>query len=147
VHTFAQRLRDLPDLLDAERPHLRVVALQAEPVERRAGQMPLRALGENRHARDDVRARLEVRELLALAPAALVAGADADDAPAVDEQLLGRGLGEDRRARASASLAEPAAELRERRDVVAVVAIVGGVGIRSARRASGSSTDSPCTSP
>ena len=65
----AQRLRDLPDLLHAERPHLRVLAAQPEAVERRAGQMALRPLGEDRHARGDVGAGLEVRQLLAAAPA------------------------------------------------------------------------------
>src|SRR4051812_30626950 len=56
VQDLVERLRALPDLLLAERPHLRVLAAQPEAVERRAGQMTLRPLGENRHARSDVRA-------------------------------------------------------------------------------------------
>ena len=65
---------------------------ETEPVERGARQMPLRPLGEDRHPRRDVRARLEVPELLALAPAPAVAGPHADDPAAVDEQLRRRRL-------------------------------------------------------
>ena len=92
-----------------------------EVIERRAGQMPLRALGEDRHAGCDVRAGLEVPELLSAAPAAAVARAHAHDAPAVDEQPGGRRLREDRHAERLGLVAEPAAELRQRRDVVAVI--------------------------
>ena len=49
--------------------------------------MSLRALGEDGHARDDVRAGLEVRQLLAVPAAALVARADADDATGRHEQV------------------------------------------------------------
>jgi hypothetical protein len=55
-----ERLRDTPDLLDAERPHLRVFALEPEVADRRPGQVPLRSLGQDRDARDNVRPRLEV---------------------------------------------------------------------------------------
>ncbi len=95
---------------------------EPEVVERDAGQMTLRSLGEHRHLRDEVGAGLEVAHRLALAVAALVAGADADDAAVRDEQLLGGGLGQDHRAALLGLLAEPAAELREREDDVAVVA-------------------------
>ena len=56
-----------------------------------------------------------------LAAAAAVAGAHADDAAAVDEQLLGRGLRQDRHTERLRLLGEEAPEPRERRDVVAVV--------------------------
>ena len=117
-----QRLRDLPDLLHAELPYLRLVAAQPEVVDRDAGEMALRSLGEHGHLGDEVGAGLEVAHRLALAVLALVAGADADDAAVRDEQLLGGSLGEDHRAALLRALAEPAAELREREDDVAVVA-------------------------
>ena len=83
--------------------------------------MPLRSLREDGHARDDVRAGLEVRQLLAVSAPALVASADAADATVVDEQLRRRRLRQDHRAGLFGLLREPAAELGERRDPVAVV--------------------------
>ena len=83
--------------------------------------MPGRALGEHGHLGHDVRAGLEVAERLALLAAALVAGADADDAAVVDEELLGGRLGQDHRAACLGLLGEEATELRERDDPVAVV--------------------------
>src|SRR5205823_11907065 len=78
-----ERLRDLPDLLDAERPHLRVLAVEPEPVERCPGQVALRAFGQDRDPSHHIRPGFEVPELLAGATTAAVAGPDADDAPAV----------------------------------------------------------------
>ena len=121
VHHPAQRLRDLPDLLHAERPDLRALALEPERVDRDSRQVALRALAEDRDAREDVRARLEVREPLAEAAASLVAGSHSDDAPVLDEQLLRDGLRKDRRARLLGLLREPAGQLRQRGDVVPVV--------------------------
>ena len=91
-------------------------------LDRRAGEVSLRALGEHGDLRDDVRAGLEVGQLLAVAPAPLVAGPDAAHASVGDEQLLGGRLGEDHRAARFGLLGQPAAELRERRDEVRVVA-------------------------
>ena len=84
--------------------------------------MPLRALGEHRHLRDEIGARLEVAHRLTVARAALVAGAHADDAPVREEQLLGSRLRQDHRAAFFRTLAEPAAELRQGEDPVALVA-------------------------
>ena len=61
----------------------------------RAGEVALGALGEHGRLGDQVRAGLEVRELVALAVAALVAGADADHRAVLDEQLGSGGLAED----------------------------------------------------
>src|SRR5262249_36506522 len=69
-----ERFGDLPDLLDRELPHLRLLAAEREPVERDAREMPLRPLGENGDFRHQVGAGLEVAELTALAAASLVAG-------------------------------------------------------------------------
>src|SRR5205823_10371296 len=117
----AQRPANAPDLLDPERPDLRVRAPEPEPLDRGAGQMALRSLGEDGDASDDVGARLEVRQLLAVSAAALVAGADAADAAMVDEKLRRRGLGQDHRAGLLGLVGQPAAELGERGYAVAVV--------------------------
>ena len=122
VDHAVERLLDLPDLLDAELPLLRVLGAEVEVADRRAGQVALGALAEHGGLGDQVRAGLEVRQLLAVAAAALVARADADHAPVLDEQLGRRGLAEDVHARLLGLLGEPAAELRDRGDVVAVVA-------------------------
>ena len=67
------------------------------------------------------RARLEVRQRLAVLAAPLSPGADADDAGAIDEELVRRGLGEDRRAGRFSLLGEAAAELGDGDDLVPVV--------------------------
>ena len=121
VDDTVERLRDAPDLLHAERPDLRVVACEAEALDRGAGQMPLRPFREHRDACDEVGAGLEVRQRLAVAAAPLVTRANADDAAVLDEQLRRRGLGQDHRAAFLRLCREPAPELRERRDVVALV--------------------------
>ena len=122
VDHAVERLVDLPDLLDAERPDLRVGAGEAQGLHRRAGQVAPAALGEHGRLRDDVRAGLEVRLLAALLVAALVAGAHADDRVVLDQQLRADGLGEHVGARLLRLVGEPAVELRDRDDVVAVVA-------------------------
>ena len=60
VDDTVERPRNLPDLLHSERPNLRVLAGQAEAVERDTREMPLRPFGEDRNLRDQIRARLEV---------------------------------------------------------------------------------------
>ena len=57
VHDLVERLRDAPDLLDAELPDLRLASVKPEPVERGKREVTRRALGEHRHPRDDVRPR------------------------------------------------------------------------------------------
>src|SRR5437764_548069 len=51
VHDRAERPRDAPDFFHAQLPHLRLLAAKAEVVERNAGEMTLRALGEHGHLR------------------------------------------------------------------------------------------------
>ena len=121
VDDLAQRLRHPPHLLDAERPDLRVRPRKPEAVDRRTGQVAGCALREHGHARDEVGPRLEVRELLPVPAAALVAGADPADGAVVDEQLLRRGLREEHRPALLRPLGEPAAELGDRDDDVPVV--------------------------
>ena len=122
VDDLLQRLLDLPDLLDAERPDLRVVARQAEPLLRGAGQVAPAALGEHGRLGHHVRAGLEVALLAAVLVAALVARADADDLVVLDQQLVAGGLREDVGAGLLGLLGQPAVELGDRDDVVAVVA-------------------------
>ena len=122
VDHAVERLLNLPDLLDPELPLLRVLGAEVEMADRRAGEVPLGAFGEHRRLRDQVGAGLEVRQLLAVAAAALVARANAHDPPVLDEQLRRGGLAEDVHAGLLRLVREPAAQLCNRRDVVAVVA-------------------------
>ena len=121
VDDLVERLRDLPDLLHAERPDLWVLTLEAEVVDRCGRQVTGGALGKHRDLRRDVDPRLVVRERLALTALALVPRADADDAAVVDEELLPRRLGKDHRAARLRLLGEEAPELRHGHDPVAVV--------------------------
>ena len=121
VNDVAERLRDLPDLLDAERPDLRLSAREAEPVDGGARQVALRPFREDRHLRGDVRARLVGAERLAVSSEPLVARADPVHPPVGDQQLLRVGLGQHRRSEGLGLLGEEAAELRDGDDVVAVV--------------------------
>ena len=96
VDHAVQRLRYLPDLLDAELPHLRLAALgKVELFDRGAGEVAPAALREHGRLGLDVGAGLEVAERLTVLAAALVAGAHANDLAVLDDQLGRRGLGED----------------------------------------------------
>ena len=114
----------LPDLLDADLPAHRVTG-EVEVVDGGLRQVADRPLGEHGGLGHQVGPGLEVAELLAVAAAALVAGADALDDPVLDQQLVGHGLGEDVGARLLGLLGEEARQLRDRGDVVAVVPEVG----------------------
>ena len=130
-----ERLRDLPDLLDAELPGLRLLALaEVELADGGAGEVAPAALGEHGGLRLDVGARLEVAERLAVLAAALVARADADDLAVVHDQLRGRGLGEDVRPALLGLLLLVAARARAT-EMISLPWFLngGGVGIFSAR--------------
>ena len=122
VDDVLERLRNLPDLLDAERPDLRLRAFEPEAGERGTGEVALRPLREDGELRDDVRAWLVRGERLPVTAEALVAGADAVDAAVRDEQLLSIRLRQDRRAARLRLLGEEACKLRDRDDPVGVVA-------------------------
>ncbi len=79
------------------------------------------SLGEDRDAGAQVGAGLEVRELLPVLAAALVARAHADDAAALHEQVRRGRLRHDRDAELLGAFGQPAADLVDRRDPVAVV--------------------------
>ena len=121
VDDLVERLRDLPDLLHAERPDLRVAPLEAEAVDRGGREVAGGAFREDGDPRRDVDAGLEVRERLAVAAPTLVARPHPDDAPVVDEERLAGRLGEDHHARGLCLLGEEPAELRHGDDPVAVV--------------------------
>src|SRR4029077_7392259 len=108
-----ERLLHLPDFLHAERPDLRVLARETEPVERDAGEMALRSLGEHRDLRDQIRTRLEVSERLAVATAALVTSPNSACPAVRDEQLLRSCLRQQHRARLLGLVGQPAAEPRQ----------------------------------
>ena len=116
-----ERLRNLPDLLHAERVDLRRLALDPELGDRGSRQVSQRSLSNDRRARADVRSGLERAELLAVTCATAVARPHADDTTAGDEQLRGSGLRDDRHAQLFGSLGEPARQAAHRSDVVAVV--------------------------
>ncbi len=115
-----KRARNLPDLLDTERPDLRLRG-KPELLEGDAGQVPLRALSEDRDPRRDVRPGLVVGELLPALPAPFVTGSNADEATARDEELLRRGFRHDHDPELLRALSEPAAHLAEGGHVVPVV--------------------------
>ena len=83
---------------------------------------PRRAFGKHDDLRLDVVARLEIRFLLVLFVDALVVGADADDAIAVEKQFRSGETGEDRDPRCFDFARHPLHEAVDRDDVVAVVA-------------------------
>src|SRR6266542_803699 len=102
-----ERLGDLPDLFHPQRPDLWALALESEAVERDAGQVTLRPFGEHGHPRLHLVSRLEVQELLAVAPASLVPRSDATHTPVIDQQRLPRRLRQDHRARLLRLRGEP----------------------------------------
>ena len=106
-----ERFGDLPHLLHAEFPHLRVAAMQAETIERDAGEVPLRSLGEHRHLGDDVVAGFEVAQLAPAEIATFVAGAHADNRAVRDQQLRRGRFGQHHGAALFGLLGQPAAEL------------------------------------
>src|SRR5436190_168822 len=81
-------LGNLPDLLDAQLPALRVAALDAVVLDGRLGQMAQRPLGEDRGLRHHVGARLEVGQRLAVAAPPLVARAHPAHDPVLDQKLV-----------------------------------------------------------
>jgi hypothetical protein len=121
VDDLAERLPYSPHLLHAERPDLRVLAVQTELVDRCGGQIALRALGEHRQVGDDVVSRLECRQLLPVATAPTVSRARSDHPAVLHEELRRRGLGQDDRPDRLGLLREEATELGHREDEVAVV--------------------------
>ena len=122
VDDAVERLLDLPDLLDPELPDLGLAALgEVELADRGAGEVAPAALGEHRGLRLDVGARLEVAQRAAVLAAALVAGADADDAAVLDDQLRRGRLGEDVGAALLGLALLEARERGDRDDLVAVV--------------------------
>ena len=121
VDHAVERARDLPHLLHAEAPDLRVHGAEAELLGERPCQMPLCPLAQHRGPGPDLDPRLVRGGRLPIAVEALVAGHDAADGAAVDEQRLGGRLGQHHRSELLGLLAQVAAELRQREDPVALV--------------------------
>ena len=121
VDHAVERARDLPHLLHAEAPDLRVHGAEAELLGERPCQMPLCPLAQHRGPGPDLDSRLVRGGRLPIAVEALVAGHDAADRAAVDEQHLGGRLGQHHRSELLRLLAQVAAELRQREDPVALV--------------------------
>jgi len=121
VDDLVERLRDLPDLLDAQLPDLGGGAVQLEMAPGDLGEVALGALCQHGHLGQQLGPGLERAELLALAAAALVAGQHADHPALVDEELLAVGLGQHVGAELLGLLGHPAPQLAHRDHPVAVV--------------------------
>ena len=105
------------------------------------GEVADRTLGEDGRLSDDVRAGLEVAQLFALLPATAIAGTDPLDYAILDQQLGCGGLGEDVDAGFLGFVGEEATQLRDRGDVVAVVAEVRRHRLQRQRRLRGQEVD------
>jgi hypothetical protein len=113
---------NLPQLLDANGIELRRAAgVERQATDDRLRQVATDAVGENRHLRTNVDARLEGRFALAVFSNPAIAGADAGHSIAVVEHVDTREPGEDVDALALDKPAQPLHETIERNDVVAVV--------------------------
>ncbi len=115
--------RDLPQLLEADAELLRLAAaVEPEARDQLLGQRAARALGDDRVLAAQLHAARETVVGLAVAADAHVAGGDADDAAFLVVEHLGGGKARiDLDAEFGRLLAEPAAEVAEAGDVVAVV--------------------------
>ena len=113
---------NFPQFLDADRVGLRIVALaQTVALHQLLGQRPAAALGEQRVAGAQFHAALEVVGGFAVLADAHVAGGDADDAAVFLQQFRGGETGIDLHAELLGLLAQPAHDIAERDDVVAVI--------------------------
>ena len=114
---------DLPQLLDADAELLRIDAVaQVELGHQLLGERAAHALGDQRVLGQEVHARRVVRLVLAVLADAHVAGADAAHRAVLVVEQLGAGKARiDLHAQRLGLLAEPAAEIAQADDVVAVV--------------------------
>ncbi len=115
--------RDLPQLLQAEAVLLRLgILVERELADQPLRQRAARALGDHGVLGAQLDAALEVVGRLAVLADALVAGRDADDRTLLVVQHLGdRKLRIDLNAQFAGLLAEPAHEVAEAADIVAVI--------------------------
>ncbi len=122
---------DPPDLLDAGLVDLGIPAVQVEAFDELLGERAAHAFAEHRDLGEDVHARLVGRLGLAVLVDAHVARAHADDAVALDEELVAGEAGVDLDADLLALLGEPLADVADRRDVVALLLEEGGIDRRA----------------
>src|SRR5262249_15420978 len=117
------RGRDLPQLLDAEREGLGIdTVAQLEALEQGLGEGGAAALGEQRVGATQLDAGLEVVGRLTVLADAHVAGGDAEDAAVLAVEHLGGSEARiDLDAKSFGLGGQPAAEVAEADDVVAVV--------------------------
>ena len=97
------------------------ILVEAEPRDRRLGQRSARTFAQHDDLRHQIGAGLVVRFVRTVAGDALVADLHPDDAVAVPQQLLPGEGGEDVDAGCFGLRGEPLGEVRERRDVLAVI--------------------------
>ena len=114
--------RNVPDFLDADRPdHGVAVFVEIEFINELLGQRASGSFCKNRDLRANIDAGLEVFARLSKLIDAFVAGTDADNGIAFDEQFGSGKSRKDIHAALFDLLAKPARELVERDDVVAVI--------------------------
>ena len=113
VDDRVERLSRLPQLLDAEREELRILARHLLPRAPRLRQHPARPLGEYRHLRHEVIGRERIGERPAVAIEAARRRAHTNHPSAVHEQARRREPREDVDAQRLGSLAQPADDLAE----------------------------------
>ena len=118
-----ERLRDLPDLLDADLIGLGEPRADPEVVERDAAQVALGTLGEHGGLREDLRRRRCAGRGLAGPVEAHRRGLDAADGPRalLGQQPQRRRLGLDEHAQLLGLLAHPSRQARQGEDPVALV--------------------------
>src|SRR5688572_5727863 len=125
VHHRARRepsRRNVPELLQAERELLRLPLLaQRQATQELFCQVAADTVAEDRHLRQDVDARFEGRFLLAMLADAAIARAHANHARAIHQDVLRRESGEQVDAFRLDLSGQPADEVIERDDVVAVI--------------------------
>ena len=126
VDDRVERLPRLPQLLDAEREELRILARHTLPRAPRLGQEASCPFRQHRHLGGEVVRGEIVAERAALAIEAARRRAHPHDAAAVHEQARRREAGEHVHAQRLGLLAQPADDLAQRGDVVAAVAHRGG---------------------
>ena len=127
-----ERAGDLPHLLDAQAPDLRVHGAQAELLGQSAREVPLRALAQHRRAGPDLDPGLVRRRRLPLAVEALVARDDAPDGAVLDEQLLRGRLGQHHPPSSSACSARWRPSCASEKIQLPLLWKGGGVGSRTA---------------
>ena len=121
VNHGIQRSLGFPNFLDSECIYLRILRTDMLPLLVRLRQGPAASLRQRRDLRDDVRSRHVAGHLVPLPIQARGGGAYTDYSIALDQEFLRRVSGKDVDAQILGLLAQPAHDLAERGDIIALV--------------------------